>query len=96
MYKRFVLGELWHLIRKGIVKNIASNCVLTPVCIRLYQSCGFKNGKGCFIGMKCYLDDLCVNKIEIGNNTCTSPCVIDKKIPGSEYATESESTLFTL
>ena len=46
--------------------------------------------------MKCYLDDLCVNKIEIGNNTCTSPCVIDKKIPGSEYATESESTLFTL
>lgn len=29
-------------------------------------------------------------------NTCTSPCVIDKKILGSEYATESESTLFTL
>lgn len=29
-------------------------------------------------------------------NACTSPCVIDKKIPGSEYATESGSTLFTI
>ena len=29
-------------------------------------------------------------------NTCTSPCVIDKNIPGSESATESESTLFTI
>lgn len=25
--------------------------------------CGFKIGKGCFIGMKCYFDDLCVDKI---------------------------------
>ena len=29
-------------------------------------------------------------------NTCPAPCVIDKKIPGSEYATASESALFTL
>lgn len=29
-------------------------------------------GKGCFIGMKCYLDDLCVDKIVIGNNVTIS------------------------
>lgn len=34
--------------------------------------CGFKIGKGCFIGMKCYFDDLCVDKIEIGNNVTIS------------------------
>lgn len=67
-YKRSITGELWHLIRKGICQNIAPNCVLTPVRIGLYRMCGFKIGKGCFIGMKCYLDDLCVDKIIIGNN----------------------------
>ena len=72
MYKRFVFGELWHLIRKGICQNIAPNCVLTPVRIALYRLCGFKIGKGCFIGMKCYLDDLCVDKIVIGNNVTIS------------------------
>lgn len=46
--------------------------MLTPVRIGLYRMCGFKIGKGCFIGMKCYLDDLCVDKIIIGNNVTIS------------------------
>lgn len=71
-YKRSVLSEIWHLIRKGICQNIAPNCVLTPVRIGLYRLCGFKIGKGCFIGMKCYLDDLCVDKIVIGDNVTIS------------------------
>lgn len=71
-YKRSVLGELWHLVRKGICQNIAPNCVLAPVRIALYRFCGFKIGKGCFIGMKCYLDDLCVDKIVIGDNVTIS------------------------
>lgn len=57
-YKRSIMGEIWHLIRKGICQNIAPNCVLNPVRIALYRLCGFKIGKGCFIGMKCYFDDL--------------------------------------
>lgn len=72
MYKRFIIGELWHLIRKFICQNIAPNCVLSPVRIGLYRLCGFKIGKGCFIGMKCYLDDLCPDKILIGNNVTIS------------------------
>lgn len=71
-YKRSIFGEIWHLIRKGICQNIAPNCVLTPVRIALYRLCGFKIGKGCFIGMKCYLDDLCVDKIVIGDNVTIS------------------------
>ena len=57
-YKRSIFGEIWHLVRKGICQNIAPNCVMTPVRIGLYRLCGFKIGKGTFIGMKCYLDDL--------------------------------------
>lgn len=71
-YRRSLLGEVWHLIRKGICQNMAPNCVLTPVRIGLYRMCGFKIGKGTFIGMKCYLDDLCVEEMEIGKNVIIS------------------------
>lgn len=81
-YKRSILVEIGHLVRKYICQNIAPNCVLTPVRIGLYRLCGFKIGKGTFIGMKCYLDDLCIKEITIGENciisygvyfTCHSP-----------------------
>ena len=43
------------------------------MCIRdRYRLCGFKIGKGTFIGMKCYLDDLCLEKMEIGDNVTIS------------------------
>ena len=71
-YRRSILGEIWHLIRKGICQNIAPNCVLNPMRIMLYRLCGIKIGKGSFIGMKCYLDDLCHDKMEIGNNVIIS------------------------
>lgn len=71
-YKRSFLNQLWHSIRKFICQNIAPNCVFTFSRITLYRLCGFKIGKNVFIGMKCYLDDLCVDKIEIGNNVIIS------------------------
>lgn len=71
-YKRSLLGEIWHLIRKGICQNIAPNCVMAPVRKAMYRLCGFKIGKGGFIGMKCYFDDLCVDKMVIGNNVTIS------------------------
>ncbi len=71
-WKRSVLTEIWHLIRKGICQNIAPNCVLTPVRKGLYRLCGFKIGKGGFIGMKCYFDDLCLEKMEVGDNVTIS------------------------
>lgn len=67
-YKRTILGEVWHIFRKGICQNIAPNCVLTPVRIALYRLCGFKIGKNVFIGMKCYFDDLCPENMIIEDN----------------------------
>lgn len=67
-YQRSILGELWHIIRKSICQNIAPNCVLTPVRIALYRLCGFKIGKNCFIGMKCYFDDVCPERMIIEDN----------------------------
>ena len=69
-YKRTIFGELWHLIRKKICVVWAPNCTITSLRLALYRLCGLKIGKGTFIGMKCYVDDLCIDKIEIGNN-CT-------------------------
>lgn len=71
-YKRSILGEIWHLIRKGICQNIAPNCVLNITRVNLYRLCGFKIGKGTFIGMKCYLDDVCVKELVIGKNVIIS------------------------
>lgn len=43
-------------------------------CIRMwgYRRCGYKIGKGSAIGMRCYLDDMCYDKIIIGNNVTVS------------------------
>lgn len=71
-YRRSIIGEIWHLIRKFVCQNIAPNCVLTPVRLWLYRICGFKIGKNCFIGMKCYFDDLCVDKIVIADDVTIS------------------------
>lgn len=37
-----------------------------------YRRCGYKIGKGSAIGMRCYLDDMCYDKIKIGNNVTIS------------------------
>ena len=71
-YKRSLLGEIWHLVRKFICQNIAPNCVTNFMRVNLYRLCGIKIGKGVFIGMKCYLDDLCYDMIEIGNKVTIS------------------------
>lgn len=37
-----------------------------------YKMCGYKIGKNVFIGMRCYLDDMCYDKITIGDNVIIS------------------------
>ena len=81
-WRRSLLGQIGHSIRKFVCQNIARNCITNFMRINIYRVCGFKIGKGCFIGMKCYFDDLCADKITIGNHvtisygvyfTCHSP-----------------------
>ena len=57
-------------IRKFIAQVLAPNCPFSGIRILLYKICGFKIGKHCFIGMRCYLDDMCYDLLTIGNN-CT-------------------------
>lgn len=71
-YRRSFFNQVWHTMRKWICQVWAPNATITGVRIVLYRICGFKIGKGCFIGMKCYFDDLCVEKMEIGNNVTIS------------------------
>lgn len=59
-------------LRKCITNTIAYNCPFNSVRIFLYRLCGFKIGKGTFIGMHCYLDDLRYDLMEIGNNVTIS------------------------
>ena len=40
--------------------------------IALDRMCGFKIGKGTFIGMRCYLDDMCYDLLKIGSNVIIS------------------------
>lgn len=57
-------------IRKWLTNTLAANCPFNSIRIAIYRLCGFKIGKGTFIGMKCYLDDMCHDLLTIGNH-CT-------------------------
>ena len=59
-------------IRKWMTNVIASNCPFNCIRILLYRLCGFKIGKGVFIGMHCYLDDMCHELLTIGNDVTIS------------------------
>lgn len=59
-------------LRKYVTNTLAANCPFNCVRVALYKLCGFKIGKHVFIGMKCYLDDMCYNLLTIGNNVTIS------------------------
>lgn len=59
-------------IRKWVANVVAANCPFNCIRIFLYRLCGFKIGKGTFIGMRCYLDDMCYKLLTIGSNVTIS------------------------
>ena len=68
--------SMLHLIlkpfRKYFTNVVAANCPFNCIRILIYRMCGFKIGKKTFIGMKCYLDDMCYDSLFIGNNVTIS------------------------
>jgi len=58
--------------RKYFTNVLAAHCPFNCVRIFIYRLCGFKIGKKCFIGMRCYLDDMCYKQLIIGNNVTIS------------------------
>ena len=59
-------------IRKFLTVIIIPVIPFNLIRIYLYKVCGFKIGTHVFIGMRCYLDDMCYNLLSIGNNVTIS------------------------
>lgn len=66
---------LWKPIRKFINVAIVPNIPFNPLRILIYRLIGFKIGKRCFIGMKCYMDDADPSLTVIGDSVIISYCV---------------------
>lgn len=68
--------SIFTIIAKPIRKFFSA--VIIPTipfnCIRIfsYRLCGYRIGKNVFIGMRCYLDDMCYDKITIEDNVIIS------------------------
>ena len=63
--------SLWTIISKPIRKWLSASLIpripFNGIRIFFYRLTGYKIGKGVFIGMHCYLDDMCYDLMEIGN-----------------------------
>ena len=59
-------------IRKWFSAVIIPTIPFSNLRVQCYRWCGYKIGKNTFIGMRCYLDDMCYDLIEIGNNVTIS------------------------
>jgi len=65
-YAKYSLGLiLWKPIRKYLNVVVIPNIPFTNLRVALYRLIGFNIGKDVFIGMKCYLDDVAMDKIII-------------------------------
>ena len=59
-------------IRKWLTNTVASNCPFNKLRIWIYRLVGFKIGKNAFIGMHCYLDDMCYDLLTFGDDVIIS------------------------
>ena len=59
-------------IRKWFSAVLIPTIPFSNLRVQCYRWCGYKIGKGTFIGMRCYLDDMCYDLIEIGSNVTIS------------------------
>ena len=71
-YDISVWKAIQKLIRKWLNVSVIPYIPFTNLRVSCYRMIGYKIGKDTFIGMRCYLDDLCYDKIEIGNGCIIS------------------------
>ena len=71
-YDYSVLTVVGKPLRKWVAQVLAPNCVFNKLRILLYRLCGFRIGRHVFIGMRCYLDDMCHDLLTIGDNVIIS------------------------
>ena len=72
-YAKYSLGIiLWKPIRKYLNVVVIPNVPFSNLRVFLYRLIGFKIGKNVFIGMKCYMDDVAIDKIIIEDGVTIS------------------------
>lgn len=71
-YNQSIFSVIMKPIRKWITNALVPHCPFNRLRILLYRMCGFKIGKRCFIGMRCYFDDLCRKLLIIGDHVTVS------------------------
>lgn len=80
VYKKEPPYYCYYSVFKILIKPIRKwfSAVLIPTIpfsnfrVQCYRWCGYKIGKNTFIGMRCYLDDMCYDLMEIGDNVTIS------------------------
>jgi len=65
---------VWKVLRKTLNVVIVPFVPFNSVRVLLYRLVGYKIGKGLFIGMRCYMDDVDPGLITIGNRVTISYC----------------------
>lgn len=70
--KYSLLLIIWKPIRKYINVVVIPNIPFNSLRIILYRLIGFKIGKNVFIGMKCYMDDMAIEKTKIEDHVTIS------------------------
>ena len=85
-YRRSLISQIWHSLRKFICQNIAPNCVFNATRIMLYRLCGFKIGGGDpFIGTRATI--IATEDIEIGENAIVGAMtLVNRSIPPNSTA----------
>ena len=71
-YEYSLLTIIKKPVRKWLTNTVAANCPFNFLRIWIYRLCGFNIGKHVFIGMKCYLDDMCYDLLTVGDHVTIS------------------------
>ena len=72
--KRSIPLLMWKTVRKFMSVVIAPMLPFNSWRLLCYRLVGFKIGKRCFIGMRCYLDDVVPHLTRIGDDVVISYC----------------------
>lgn len=72
-YWKNSLGKLFaKIVRKFFSVSVIPFIPFNTLRILFYRMCGYKIGKNVFIGMRCYLDDLCYKNIIVEDGAVIS------------------------
>lgn len=71
-WKYSVLTVIKKPIRKWLSVAVIPYVPFSNLRVCLYRMIGYKIGNNVFIGMRCYLDDMCFDLMKIGNNVTIS------------------------